>query len=81
MQRNELIKKIEHSFELVIAIGDDRFTIVDEDDKGYSIAKWGEKDTERMFNNAEMLVSEYMINGKPLEDHAQEVKIIECTGF
>lgn len=81
MTRNELVKKIEDAFEMVIVINDKRFTITDENEQGISIAEWNRLETEQYFSDANDLVDKYIINGKALKDQTDDIKIQDYTGI
>ena len=81
MSRNDLVKKIQNAYEMVIRVAGRQFTICDENEKGFSIAEWNKPETEKHFQNAETLINEYVINAKPLLSYAGEIEIEDYTGF
>ena len=81
MSPNELIDKIADVYEMIIKIGDRRFTICDEDEKGFSIAEYDKPETEKHFDGPRSLANEYVIDGQRLIDLAEKITIIDYTGF
>ena len=81
MGKNDLIQKIKDAYEMVIRIDDRRFTICDENEKGYSIAEWDKPETEAYFKDAETLAEDYTINGEKLSDCWTRIVIEDYTGF
>ncbi len=81
MSRNELIKKIKNAYEMVISIDGRKFTICDENEKGFSIGEHYKPETEVYFQDAESLANEFVINGKPLAEYAETIVIEDYTGF
>ena len=81
MKIDELIRKVDNASEMVFSIGGKRFTVCDEEEKGFSIAEWNRQETERFFHNAEDLVNGYQIGGKPLADQAGNILVEDYSGF
>lgn len=66
---------------MVFSVNGERFTVCDENEKGISIAQWNMPDTERYFSSAEDLINEYQIDGKPVKEWAESIRIEDYTGF
>ena len=81
MSKNELIQKIQNAYEMVIRIADRRFTICDENEKGFSIAEWDKPETEKYFIDAEALVEGFVIDGVNLLALIDRIVIDDYTGF
>ena len=81
MRNDELVRKISNASEMVFSVNGKRFTVCDEEEKGFSIAQWNRPDTERYFASAEDLVNEYQIDGKPVKEWAESIRIEDYTGF
>lgn len=81
MKNDEFTKKVSNASEMVFSVNGKRFTVCDEDEKGISIAQWHCQDTERYFASAESLVNEYQIDGKPVAEWAESIRIEDYTGF
>lgn len=81
MTSKELTRKVRNASEMVFSVNEKRFTVCDEDEKGFSIAQWNRPDTEKYFSSAEDLVNGYQIDGKPVEEWAEDIRIEDYTGF
>ena len=81
MRNDEFIRKIDNASEMVFSVNGERFTVCDENEKGISIAQWNMPDTERYFSSAEDLINEYQIDGKPVKEWAESIRIDDYTGF
>ena len=80
MQTSEFIEKVNNASEMMFTIGEMGFTI-SEEENGVSIAMWNQPDTERLFADAESLIAEYIVDGKPLHDQMERIKITFFTGY
>ena len=81
MTKNEFLQKIENAFEMVITIGEKRFTITDENEKGISIAEWGNQQSERYFPDARTLIDGYIIDDRPIGEQAEFIMVKDYTGM
>lgn len=81
MKNDEFTRKVSNASEMVFSVNGKRFTVCDEDEKGISIAQWHRQDTEKYFASAESLVNEYQIDGKPVAEWAESIRIEDYTGF
>lgn len=81
MTSEELTRKVRNASEMVFSVNEKRFTVCDEDEKGFSIAQWNRPDTEKYFAGAEDLVNGYQIDGKPVTEWAEDIRIEDYTGF
>ena len=81
MKSEELTRKIENASEMVFSVNGKRFTICDEEVKGFIIAQWNRPDTERYFTSAVDLVNRYQIGGKPMIEWAEDIRIEDYTGL
>lgn len=81
MDRNEFIKKVENAFEMTFSVSGKRFTVIDENEKGFSIAEQNHQETEQYFPDAKALVNGYMIDGKSVGEYATTIQIIEYCGI
>lgn len=80
MTKQELIEKIRKGTDIMFKIGEKGFTICDsvDYDDGKDIAPWG-GDGATVFPDAETLVNQFLIDGIPLGDLAQDVMITDYT--
>lgn len=80
MKKNDLVEKIENAFEMVFSVNGRKFTVTDEEEKGFSIAEWYKQETEKYFKDAQTLADNYMIDGKTVAELSDSIKIEEYTG-
>ncbi|MBQ9009963.1 MAG: hypothetical protein IJ088_11620 [Clostridia bacterium] len=80
MTKEELIEKIRKGTDIVFRIGASGFTILDSEknDNGKDIAEWGGNNAV-IYKDAEALVNQHLINGKPLGEWTQDVVILDYT--
>ena len=81
MSRDDFIQKVENTYEMIIKIGNRRFTVCDENEKGFSIAEWNMPETEQYYPDGKTLVEKYMIDKKNLIDYVDRIDIVDYTGF
>jgi len=72
---DELIEEIDNNFDIEFEYAGKQYSICPTG-KGPSIAERNNEETYMTFINGSDLVEKYLINGKPLKDIVQEVKVI-----
>ena len=81
MTRKELVEKIENVFEMVIAISGRVFRIRRNEDDCLIIAERSRKESEKHYTDTYDMISRYKIDGKPLRDYADTIRIVKYTAL
>ena len=81
MTRKELVDKIENVFEMVIAISGRFFRILRDEDDNLIIAERSRKESEKHYSDTYDMISRYKIDGKPLRDYAEAIRIVKYTAL
>ena len=81
MSKQELIKKLEKVYEMVIAVGGRMFRILRDEDDNLIIAERSRKESEKHYTDINQMMSRYKIDGKPLRDYAEAITIVKYTAL
>jgi len=81
MTRKELVEKIENVFEMVIAVSGRMFKILRDEDDCLIIAERNRKESEKHYSDTYDMISRYKIDGKPLRDYADAIRIVKYTAL
>jgi len=73
--RNEFIDLIDRSGDIMFSCAGKNYTILFWNEEGPLISEQNTEYNERVFPNGKTLVSQYIIDGKPLKDRIEEIKI------
>ncbi|MBP5169269.1 MAG: hypothetical protein ILP14_08725 [Oscillospiraceae bacterium] len=75
MSKKELIEKIEKALEMVISVSGRKFTIVRDEEDWLTISEKKHQETEKHYSDTYDLVSRYKIDGNPLRNYIDAIKI------
>ena len=75
MSKKELIEKIEEALEMVISVSGRKFTIVRNEEDWLTISEKKHQETEKHYSDTYDLVSRYKIDGNPLRNYIDAIKI------
>ena len=75
VSKKELIEKIEKALEMVISVSGRKFTIVRDEEDWLTISEKKHQETEKHYSDTYDLVSRYKIDGNPLRNYIDAIKI------
>ena len=75
MSKKELIEKIVEALEMVISVSGRKFTIVRDEEDWLTISEKKHQETEKHYSDTYDLVSRYKIDGNPLRNYIDAIKI------
>ena len=81
MNKKELVEKIENVFEMIIAVGGRMFRILRDEDDNLIIAERSRKETEKHYTDTYDMITRYKIDGKPLRDYIDSIRIVKYTAL
>ena len=81
MSKRELIGKIEQAYKMVIAVGGRMFRILRDEDDNLIIAERSRKETEKHYTDTYDMITRYKIDGKPLRDYIDSIRIVKYTAL
>ena len=81
MSKRELVEKIEKAFEMVIAVSGRMFRILRDEDDRLIIAERAHRESEKHYSDTYDMISRYKIDGKPLRDYADTIRIVKYTAL
>ena len=79
MTRKELVEKIENVFDMVITVSGRMFRIRRDEDDCLIIAERSRKESIKHYSDTYDMISRYKIDGKPLRDYAEAIRIVKYT--
>ena len=81
MNKKELTEKIEKVYEMIIAVSGRLFRIRRDEDDILTIVERARKDTLKQYTDTYDMISRYKIDGKPLRDYADTIRIVKYTAL
>ena len=81
MTRKELVEKIENVFDMVITVSGRMFRIHRDEDDCLIIAERSRKESIKHYSDTYDMISRYKIDGKPLRDYAEAIRIVKYTAL
>ena len=81
MTRKELVEKLEKVYEMVIAVSGRLFRILRDEDDNLIITERSRKESEKHYSDTYDMISRYKIDGKPLRDYAEAIRIVKYTAL
>ena len=81
MTKKELIDKIENVYEMIITFSGRMFRIRRDEEDCLHIEERSRKDTEKHSTDINQMMNRYKIDGKPLRDYADAIRIIKYTAL
>ena len=81
MTRKELVEKIENVFDMVITVSGRMFRIRRDEDDCLIIAERSRKESIKHYSDTYDMISRYKIDGKPLRDYAEAIRIVKYTAL
>ena len=81
MTRRELVEKIENVFDMVITVSGRMFRIHRDEDDCLIIAERSRKESIKHYSDTYDMISRYKIDGKPLRDYAEAIRIVKYTAL
>ena len=81
MTRKELVEKIENVFDMVITVSGRMFRIRRDEDDCLIIAERSRKESIKHYSDTYDMISRYKIDGKPLRDYADAIRIVKYTAL
>ena len=81
MNKKELVDKIEKALEMIIAVSGRKFRILRDEEDRLIIAERSRKESEKHYSDTYDMITRYKIDGKPLRDYADAIKIVKYTAL
>ena len=81
MNKRELVEKTEQVYEMIISVSGRLFKIRRDEDDNLIIVERARKDTLKHYTNTHDMISRYKIDGKPLRDYADAIRIVKYTAL
>ena len=81
MNKRELVEKIEKVYEMIISVSGRLFKIRRDEDDNLIIAERNQKDSVKHYTDTYDMISRYKIDGKPLRDYADSIRIVKYTAL
>ena len=81
MNKRELVEKTEQVYEMIISVSGRLFKIRRDEDDNLIIVERARKDTLKHYTNTRDMISRYKIDGKPLRDYADAIRIVKYTAL
>ena len=81
MTKKELTEKIEKVYDMIIAVSGRLFRIRRDKDDNLFIAERNRAESKKCYTDTYDMISRYKIDGKPLRDYADTIRIVKYTAL
>ena len=81
MLKSELVDRIEKAIDMVISVSGRRFRILRDEEDNLTIAESARKGSIKHYTDTYDLISRYRIDGKPLREYTDTIRIIKYTAL